>query len=308
MTDLRSVDDFLDRIHAEHTARSAIRIAEMKVAGQEPCPGTGIVSVGMELFGISLRPLGDGKAEFRLNVVDAMVWGEPWPDRGALFAMDDVLAAIVKAWPIVGQAYSRGGKGPGSATLAPASLAGPAEPLILVHDGNHVLARVGETRTQFGRESVIVAQVLMTVADILLGHLPETLDVVRRWKALRQGIDLPPFTADGDLAEDTLQEETAWFAAKAGLPIETYRLAALDVLARQIAFSQDRERAEPRSVEWHPSHVPPDLDPAATLELAAHAAAICELSEDDFEEQALTTRNNEAFQRIFYGEGLGQDR
>lgn len=307
MADLKSVDDFLDRIHAEHVARGAIRLAEMKVAGLEPCPGTGIVSIGMELFGMCLRPVGDGKVEVRLNVVDDMPWGKPWPDRGALFEAVDVLDAIRGAWPVVGHGYTKG-PGGGEATIAPSPIRGEAVPLTLTEDAGQLVAVVDGTRVRFGRESVLVAQVLMTAADALARMLPEAAPAATAWAAVRGGIDLPPFAADGDAAPDTLQEETAWFAAKAGLPLSTYRLAALDVLARQVVSSQDREKAEPRSNEWHPRHVPDALDAPATLELCAYAASICGMSEDDFEEQALTTRNNEAFQRIFYGDGLGPGR
>lgn len=294
------IDAFIDGIRAESQARVAIRLAAMRLAGLEPSPED-FTLLGAPPFSISYRIDGDGQAEVRLTVRDDHVWGLPYPDRGAFFRMPDLLDAIVETWPVVGRSHTRGRDPvPGRTVLAPTPARGERDLLLVIHDGKGLVLGHGEARHPFGRESVIVAQALMSMADVLAAELGPDHPSSEAWAGIRPDVDLPPCAGEGEHAPDTFREETLWSASKAGLPVETYCLAAVDVLARQVLSAKDRSIPEPDRSEWVPSHVPSGMRAESVMTRAAEAAAILNLSGEDFEAQAVSSRNSDVFQSVFY--------
>lgn len=307
-----SIDEILKRLDRE-TAR---KITELKERGLEPAPDHDQVGAGLHLFGFTLRwpnPKED-IAEVRLGMSPddsgwTTVWGEGWPGYGARLSSRDLLAFLVSKWPTLAHGHLAGSdEADLKAEVSFASaLSRPDLPRFdVILDGKEITVATDHGNRSYGVESVIVVEVLAALGDVIAGHLEEigkAPEIVTAWKSLQESTDLPPFPIEGDGpgTRDTLDAEADWYAKQLGISPKDYRLAAIDVHARQLLFAAGRIPHEPTVAEHEPDHVPADLPSEEEIYArAAEAAASMGMSPEQVIRSGINDRNILARQVVLY--------
>ena len=340
---LEEVVAWLDRKCAERDAEAEEIVKVMRSEGREPAPIGGLWGTLCPVFRFTLRwsEAGSDKAEIRFRAVepnsreDIRIWGQDWPEHGALLSGSDLLASLAANWPVIAQDFlthhaqtpSPGGLSPVSAEDAVRSggIAAPSPTILAMGQemgrpdlpyfalriqGREIALLTGTTEIKFGSESVIVVEVLLTLGNLVAQHLRDiglNPDIVTAWERVSAMTDVPPTSPEivpDDLEEpDLTDDEAAYWARRLGQDVAQYRLAAIWLMARQWLSSAGKHTEpsqEDRQVTLIPAALP---DHSEIMALAAEAVSLRfdEMTTvEEFAHLALQDRNDCARQLVLY--------
>jgi hypothetical protein len=326
----------IDALMAELTAKTERELARIHSKGGEPASTGDQYGCSCPVFGFSLRwrdpaeglhgflPDHIDIAEIRLIFQNdrgepVMAWGEPWPGRGAAVFGVSLLEEIAENWEEIAQDFMIERRtyheDEGELEVDLTRTLWEPHDFEIVTCGPEIILQSGNVRSRLMSESVIVAETIMTLADLIADRIrncPEeqVKKAVAAWNRVRPLADLLPAPLDvwpeafGDKppgASDRIEAEAAFYARRLGMDPQVYRRAAIWLMARQYLFAAGLVPSEPSAKEWASftdlEDLPTESVVALMIEEGAQAVG---MAPEDLISSALSMRNMDARQALYY--------